>query len=31
LAHQDWVDNVTSSAYKNWVSKNYQERGEELA
>ncbi len=31
LAHQDWVDNVTSGEYKNWVNKNYQERGEELA
>jgi dTDP-glucose 4,6-dehydratase len=31
LAHQDWVNNVTSGEYKNWVSKNYQERGEELA
>lgn len=31
LAHQDWVNNVTSGEYKNWVNKNYQERGEELA
>ena len=31
LAHQDWVSNVTSGEYKNWMSKNYQERGEELA
>jgi dTDP-glucose 4,6-dehydratase len=31
LAHQDWVNNVTSGEYKNWVSTNYQERGEELA
>lgn len=31
LAHQDWVENVTSGEYKNWVSKNYQERGEEMA
>ena len=31
LAHQDWVQNVTSGEYKNWVNKNYQERGEELA
>lgn len=31
LAHQDWVDNVTSGEYKNWVNKNYHERGEELA
>lgn len=31
LTHQDWVNNVTSGEYKNWVNKNYQERGEELA
>ena len=31
LAHQDWVQNVTSGEYKNWMNKNYQERGEELA
>ena len=31
LSHQDWVNNVTSGEYKNWMSKNYQERGEELA
>jgi dTDP-glucose 4,6-dehydratase len=31
LTHQDWVDNVTSGDYKNWVNKNYQERGEEQA
>ena len=31
LAHQDWVDNVTSGEYKNWVNQNYNERGEELA
>jgi dTDP-glucose 4,6-dehydratase len=31
LAHQDWVNNVTSGDYKNWVNKNYQERGEEQA
>jgi dTDP-glucose 4,6-dehydratase len=31
LAHQDWVNNVTSGEYKNWVSTNYRERGEELA
>ena len=31
LAHQDWVNNITSGEYKNWVNKNYQERGEELA
>ncbi len=31
LAHQDWVNNVTSGDYKSWVNKNYQERGEEQA
>ena len=31
LTHQDWVQNVTSGEYKNWVSANYKERGEELA
>ena len=31
LEHQDWVSNVTSGEYKNWVSTNYKERGEELA
>ena len=31
LTHQDWVQNVTSGEYKNWMNKNYQERGEELA
>ena len=31
LTHQDWVDNVTSGEYKNWVNQNYNERGEELA
>ncbi len=31
LANQNWVDNVTSGEYKNWVNKNYNERGEELA
>lgn len=31
LSHQDWVSNVTSGEYKNWVSTNYTERGEELA
>ena len=31
LTHQDWVQNVTSGEYKNWLNKNYQERGEELA
>ena len=31
LSHQDWVQNVTTGEYKNWVNTNYQERGEELA
>ncbi len=31
LEHQDWVNNVTSGEYKNWVHTNYKERGEELA
>jgi dTDP-glucose 4,6-dehydratase len=31
LTHQEWVGNVTSGEYKNWVNKNYKERGEELA
>ena len=31
LSHQDWVSNITSGEYKNWVSTNYTERGEELA
>jgi dTDP-glucose 4,6-dehydratase len=31
LNHQDWVHNITSGEYKNWVSANYKERGEELA
>lgn len=31
LSHPEWVANVTSGEYKNWVSNNYQERGEELA
>ena len=31
LQNQAWVDNVTSGEYKNWLSKNYQERGEEMA
>ena len=31
LNNQDWVNNVTSGEYKNWVNQNYQERGEELA
>ena len=31
LQHQDWVNNITSGEYKNWVNTNYKERGEELA
>ncbi len=31
LTHPEWVAHVTSGEYKNWVSNNYQERGEELA
>lgn len=31
LAHQDWVNNVTSGEYRNWVQTHYIERGEELA
>lgn len=31
LDNQDWVLNITSGEYKNWVSANYRERGEELA
>ncbi len=31
LENQDWVGNVTSGEYKNWLSTNYKERGEELA
>ena len=31
LDHQDWVANVTSGDYRNWVQKHYAERGEELA
>jgi len=27
LANQDWVDNVTSGAYRNWVDINYTRRG----
>ena len=26
LAHQAWVDQVTSGEYKNWVDKNYSDR-----
>ena len=31
LAHQDWVGNVTSGDYRNWIASHYSERGEELA
>ena len=31
LENQDWVDNVTSGEYRNWVATHYTERGEELA
>ena len=31
LANQDWVKNVTSGEYRNWVQTHYIERGEELA
>ena len=31
LAHQDWVKNVTSGDYRNWIATQYKERGEELA
>lgn len=31
LTNPEWVENVTSGEYKNWVSQNYKERGEELA
>lgn len=31
LANQEWVQHVTSGEYKNWVSKNYADRGEEMA
>ena len=31
LQHQDWVDNVTSGEYRNWVQTHYAERGEEMA
>jgi dTDP-glucose 4,6-dehydratase len=29
LQNQSWVNNVTSGEYKNWLDKNYSERGEE--
>ncbi|HSH54594.1 MAG TPA: dTDP-glucose 4,6-dehydratase [Methylotenera sp.] len=31
LENQDWVKNVTSGEYRNWVQTHYTERGEELA
>ena len=31
LAHQEWVTNVTSGDYRNWIASHYSERGEELA
>lgn len=31
LANQEWVQHVTSGEYKNWMSKNYADRGEEMA
>jgi len=31
LNHPQWVNNITSGEYKNWVNQNYSERGEELA
>jgi len=31
LEHPEWVAHVTSGEYQNWLSKNYQKRGEELA
>lgn len=31
LVHQDWVANVTSGDYRNWIATQYNERGEELA
>jgi dTDP-glucose 4,6-dehydratase len=31
LQNQDWVNNVTSGEYRNWVETHYAERGEELA
>ncbi len=31
LAHQDWVNNVASGDYRNWIASHYSERGEELA
>jgi dTDP-glucose 4,6-dehydratase len=31
LEHQEWVNTVTSGDYRQWVSKHYANRGEELA
>jgi dTDP-glucose 4,6-dehydratase len=31
LQNQTWVEHVTSGEYKNWMSQNYKERGEEMA
>ena len=31
LQNQDWVHNVTSGEYRNWVQTHYTERGEEMA
>lgn len=31
LQNQDWVQNVTSGEYRNWVQTHYAERGEEMA
>lgn len=31
LEHAEWVARVTSGEYQHWLSKNYHERGEELA
>ncbi|MGB4812335.1 MAG: dTDP-glucose 4,6-dehydratase [Methylophilaceae bacterium] len=31
LDHQDWVKNVASGDYRQWVQKHYAERGEEMA
>lgn len=31
LENQEWVNNITSGEYRNWVQTHYAERGEELA
>lgn len=31
ISHQEWVTNVTSGDYRQWVETHYSERGEELA